>query len=82
MWGYGYGDAGWAGWLVMGLMMLLFWAIVIGGVVFLVRSTGRNRGGDGGAGGSDARRILDERFARGEIDTDEYAKRRQVLSSP
>lgn len=26
-----------------------------------------------------ARRILDERFARGEIDAEEYRKRRQVL---
>ena len=80
MWGYGYGDTGWVGWLVMGLIMLLFWALVIGGVVFLVRYSGRSRGGGGGS--SDALRILDERFARGEIDADEYARRRQLLSSP
>jgi putative membrane protein len=30
-------------------------------------------------GSSDALRILDERFARGDIDADEYVKRRELL---
>jgi putative membrane protein len=30
-------------------------------------------------GSSDALRILDERFARGEIDADEYTKRKELL---
>jgi putative membrane protein len=30
---------------------------------------------------SDALRILDERFARGDIDADEYTKRRELLRS-
>ena len=79
MWGYGYGDGSWVGWLVMGIVMLVFWGMVVAGVIFLVRYLGHGR--DQRAGG-DALRILDERFARGEIDADEYSRRRQLLSSP
>jgi uncharacterized membrane protein len=43
------------------------------------------RPGPGGRGedprGDDARRILDERLARGEIDADEYRRLRDVLTS-
>ena len=61
----------WAGWTVMTLTMLGFWALIIWGVMALVRgSTGRAR---------DAEGILDERFARGEIDEDEFLQRRELL---
>jgi putative membrane protein len=79
MWGYGYGGGSWVGWLVMGIMMLVFWGLVVAGVIFLVRYLGHGRDQ---RGGGDALRILDERFARGEIDADEYSRRRQLLSSP
>jgi putative membrane protein len=78
MWGYGYGDGSWVGWLVMGIVMLVFWGLVVAGVIFLVRYLGHGR--DQRAG-SDALRILDERFARGEIDADEYSGRRQLIGS-
>jgi len=32
-----------------------------------------------GPGGPQAMQLLDERFARGEIDTEEYQQRRQIL---
>lgn len=36
----------------------------------------------GGAGGHrDAERVLEERFARGEIDADEFTRRRALLRS-
>lgn len=79
MWGYGYGGGSWVGWLVMGIVMLVFWGMVVAGVIFLVRYLGH---GHDQRGGGDALRILDERFARGEIDADEYSRRRQLLSSP
>jgi putative membrane protein len=79
MWGYGYGDGSWVGWLVMGIVMLVFWGMVVTSVIFLVRYLGHGR--DQRVGG-DALRILDERFARGEIDADEYGRRRQLLTSP
>jgi len=63
--------------------MLLFWVIVIAGIVLLVRWAGGPRGQatpPAPTSPPDARRILDERFARGEIDEDEYRRRRDTLS--
>ncbi len=61
-----------------GLLMLLFWVFVIAGIVWLVLTLARPQmRGDGDAGS--ARRILDERLARGEIDVEEYRARRAAL---
>lgn len=69
MWGYGtYG--GWG--LAMGLMMLVVWA----GIFYVVWSALRTR-----PDVSDARRILDERLARGEIDAVEYRERLAALAA-
>ena len=72
---------GWGGWLLMSLTTVGFWALVVFGVVALFRGT---RDADRSAGRRperDADRILDERFARGEIDLDEYRARQGVLHS-
>ena len=65
---------GW-GWWMMGLGVLLVATLVIALVFFLVRESARGSRRDG-AGALDA---LDHRFARGEIDEDEYRKRREIL---
>ena len=68
----------WDGWWAFGpLMMLLFWVFVIAGVVWLVLTLARPAERTGGS--SSARRILDERFARGEIDEQEFRARRAAL---
>ncbi len=81
---YGWND-GWGvwGWVLMALMMLIFWGGVVTVVILLLR---RGRGPDGpgthgpsGAPHEEAERILNERFARGEIDETELAARRAVL---
>lgn len=83
MWcGYGMGGAYWP---LMGITMILFWGLIIAGVVALVRYLGRtgrpdHPGGAGPAAGRpQAREILDERFARGEIDAEEYRQRLDLL---
>ena len=80
---YWHDGMGFAGWWGLGVGMLLFWGIVITGIVLLVRwAAGGNRGGVTPTNltpPSDAQRILDERFARGEIDDDEYRRRREIL---
>ncbi len=68
MWGYGFG----LGWL----LMVAWWALVVVGIVWLVRSlSGRQDEADPRS----ARRILDERFAAGELSVEEYEERRRVL---
>ena len=78
------GSVGWTAWFAMAAMMVVFWGLVIVAVVVVARSLGGHRdrpGGPGGSGGSgrDAFQILDERLARGEIDLEEYHRRRDAL---
>ena len=68
---------GWYGMMFLGpVMMLLFIAAV---VVLAVRWLGGTGGAAPRASQSRALDILKERFARGEIDQDEFEKRRRVL---
>lgn len=73
---------GWAPgtWIAMAFVMLVFWTIVVGVVVTVVRSD-RFHGAASSSPQSDAERILAERFARGEIDGDEYKLRRDLIRS-
>ena len=75
MWGNGMG---WGGWLLMTMTTVGFWALVVFGVVALFRGTGGDRWREQDRGRS-ARQILDERFARGEIDAEEYHSRQSQL---
>ena len=59
-----------------GFGMLLFWGIFIFIIVLAVKSVRA-----GSKETNNARRILDERYARGEIDEEEYEKRKRVLSN-
>lgn len=88
MMGYGYGGGSWLMWVFGGVMMvgvvvligLVAWAIVI--------ATTRAHPGPPAAGPSTAeaggrgrtRQVLDERYARGEITTDEYTERLHTLA--
>ncbi len=78
----GYHDGNWGGgdWLAMGAMMLLSWAVVIGLVVWAVRSIrdepqNPESGRTTGASPDD---ILAERYARGEIEENEFLHRREL----
>lgn len=83
-WGDGYGWMG-AGWGLMGL----FWVLVIVGIVVLLRlfagggnsSNGAGNGGDSGpeAPPKSALDILKERYARGEIEREEFERMRRDL---
>jgi len=80
---YGWNDGwGWGPWLAMGFMMLLFWGSIVALAIVVLRSSGHRDTPpprhDATSEGS-ALRILDERFARGEIDAEEYAARRDLL---
>ncbi|MEO6827954.1 MAG: SHOCT domain-containing protein [Microbacteriaceae bacterium] len=90
MMGNGYGNIMGGGMLMMWPWMFLLTALVIAGLVFLIllivrlvrrvpvqtRESAQTLGPDN----QFARRILDERYARGEIGHDEYRQRRETLA--
>ncbi|MBC6445847.1 SHOCT domain-containing protein [Actinokineospora xionganensis] len=74
-WDYGnYGGMGWLGALMMIVAMIVFWGGLITVAILVIRHFGKHRTDSG------ARAILDERFARGEIDAEEYRARRSTLT--
>lgn len=85
----GWWDGGWwMGMMALGMLLflLLFLAPIVGGVYLVVRAV-RGDGGLGSAGlgrgrpRSNALSILEERYARGEIDSEEFEERRRNLLS-
>ena len=69
-------DMGWGGWGLLSFGTVAFWALIIWLVVAVVRD--KNSGKEGSElkpPTNSAERILAERYARGEIDTDEYRRR-------
>ncbi|HEX5534463.1 MAG TPA: SHOCT domain-containing protein [Actinomycetales bacterium] len=61
-------------------MMMFFWLGLIVLVVWLVLRFGRPHSFTGGDDLATARRILAERYARGELDHDEYDQRLRNLT--
>jgi putative membrane protein len=76
----GYGHMIWGGGMGVlgGLMMLAFWGGIIALIIFVVR---RLSDSPNGANGGDALQILRDRFARGEIDEEEFERRKAVLDT-
>ena len=80
---YGHG-MGWGGWLAMSLSFVVFWGLLIALVVWLVRSFRGERPSEQPPATTKPDRadeVLAERFARGEIDEDEFTRRRELLHS-
>jgi putative membrane protein len=72
-----YGGWGWGAWLGGAVMMVAFWALVFWAIVSLVRRPS----GDVRSATETPNDVLAARFARGEIDADEYDRRRRVLQA-
>ncbi len=84
--GYGgiYGDHQmmWGNWVMGLIMMLVMVIIVVVAIVLVLKAFGL--GGHENANPSSSSRalgILDERFAKGEIDKDEYEERKKALGA-
>jgi uncharacterized membrane protein len=73
MWQNGWGAGEW---LVMSSMMLIFWGALVFSAVWLVRNAHRPLEHPT----TTARRILDEKLARGEVTEEEYLRRRDLLT--
>lgn len=81
MMGYYY-DNFWGGfgWF-MPFFMIIFWGLLIWGLIYLVRSSGgevkpKMNGNDGRA-----LEILKERFAKGDISKEEFEEKKKILSA-
>jgi putative membrane protein len=61
-------------------MMLLFWILIIGAIVFAVRWFLRDGSWTSSPGQETPLDILKRRYAKGEIDREEFAAKRQELS--
>lgn len=75
---FGHMDFGGGWWIVMGLGMILFWGLVILGIVWLVQETSGHR--EQSARNNDPIAILDRRLAEGTISPEEYRQRRTALT--
>ena len=65
-WGMGFG----------GIFMILFWAVIVVGAVLLFRWMA-----DQSKGGKTALQILQERYARGEMQREEYEQKKRDLTA-
>ncbi len=75
-WGMGPGMMG-----GYGFMGIIFWIVIIVGIIFLVKylMQGGGKMGGKGASGNSALEILEQRFARGEIDQEEFETKKREL---
>ena len=74
---------GWGAWGVgMLLFMLLFWVLVLAGIIALVRWTfGWSGPGSRAAAGGLALEILKERYAKGELTREQFEAMRRDLEA-
>ena len=73
----GYGNM--MGWFGGGIMMIIFWAAFILFIVWIVKEvSGRNKS-DKPRHGKSALEILEERYAKGEIDKKEFEEKKKDL---
>lgn len=76
-------NMGWWGWAGMGIGMVLFWALLIAGIVALIVYTTADRPHrqipSTTTSTSSPEQVLATRFARGEIDETQYRDRLAVL---
>ena len=71
------GGFGW--WWFMPIFMIIFWGLVIWGIVALVRGLSGSRGSDSSTTDS-ALEVLKKRYARGEIKKEEYEEKKKNLA--
>ncbi len=83
--GYGGWGPGSMGWGMMGwfgpIMMLAFWAVIIIAVIFFIRwLVASSKGGNAPRSEDSPLEILKKRYARGEINKEEFEEKRKDLA--
>lgn len=77
MWNYGMSNGSWSIMFFWMFILLLFVVLAVGLVVYFMRKPTSTEGGSRST--SNAMDLLKERYARGEISTEEYRERLQEL---
>ena len=77
MMGYGYDGFGMG--YGLGFIWQIVWLVVIIAVIYFVVNSLSGKGRESDSSSSRALRILDERFARGEIDAEEYRRMKEEI---
>ena len=73
------GGFGW--WWFMPIFMILFWGLIIWAVVALARGTSQPSGSDSSSNRPEsALEVLKRRYARGEINKEEYEEKKRDLA--
>jgi len=76
-----WGEFGWWGMGFGFVFMILFWLLVILGIAALIRWLQAQSGSNQGTRGKTPLEIVQERYARGEIDRDEYEQKKRDLGA-
>ena len=74
--GYDYGMMGGGGWWFMPILGIIFLGLIIWAVVALIRG----QSGSQSTGADSALEMLKRRYARGDIDKEEYEQKKKDLS--
>jgi len=74
-------DGGWLGMGIGMIGMLLFWGLIILGIAVLVKWLAGAQASGGAPPAKSALDIVKERYARGEIDKEEFEQKKRDLSS-
>lgn len=75
-WGMGWG---WLGMILFWLVPLLVVIVLVAAAIKYLTGGGSRSGPEPTAGRSDALAILEERYARGEIEREEYLRKREDI---
>jgi putative membrane protein len=74
---------GWGWWMVFGwIWMAVFWGLIIWAVYSIITRVGGGRRPELGEREPSALEILDRRYARGEIDAEQFEAMRGRLTAP
>jgi putative membrane protein len=74
---YGWGAGSMMSWFGGGIMMIVFWALLIALIVWIVREVG----GKNSRSASHALDILKERYAKGEMSKEEFESKKRDITS-
>lgn len=70
---------GWGWWMLIGwIWMVVFWGLIIWAVFAIIGRLGGGKGSE--TNRSSAMSILEERFARGEIDREQFEEMKKTLA--